>query len=37
MYDLHVAPTRRHARHVLDATQPIDTLAARALDELVSR
>ncbi|HEU4365265.1 MAG TPA: uridine kinase [Candidatus Krumholzibacteria bacterium] len=31
MYDRHVHPTRAHARLVLDATQPLETLAGRVL------
>jgi uridine kinase len=31
MYDLHVEPTRAHARLVLDATLPLESLAERVL------
>ena len=34
MYDAHVHPTRAHARLLLDATQSLDILVARVLQEL---
>lgn len=37
MYDRHVHPTRAHARLVLDATQPLETLAGRVLAAVTTR
>ena len=36
MYDLHVDPTRAHARWVLDATQPLESLVASLLSVVTS-
>ncbi|HEX5131514.1 MAG TPA: AAA family ATPase [Candidatus Krumholzibacteria bacterium] len=35
MYDLHVHPTRQHARLVLDASEPLDALVERLLAAII--